>query len=62
MQVVADALGHETLDPVKAAQWLHSHSVNTVMGKKTFDKKGDLTVSDYVMYKWDDKGKYHQLD
>ena len=32
------------------------------MGKKTFDKKGDLTVSDYVMYKWDDKGKYHQLD
>jgi len=62
MQVVADALGHEKLDPVKAAQWLHSHSVNTVMGKKTFDKKGDLTVSDYVMYKWDDKGKYHQLD
>ncbi|MGB8663834.1 MAG: hypothetical protein WCD24_03590, partial [Serratia inhibens] len=25
------------------------------------DKKGDLKVSDYVVYQWDDKGKYHQL-
>jgi len=62
MQVVAAALSHGKLDPVKGAQWLHGHSVETVMGKKTFDKKGDLTVSDYVMYEWDDKGKYHQID
>ena len=30
-------------------------------GKKEWDKKGDLKVSDYVVYEWDDKGKYHQL-
>ncbi|WP_227665202.1 hypothetical protein, partial [Klebsiella pneumoniae] len=26
-----------------------------------WDGKGDLKVSDYVVYQWDDKGKYHQL-
>ncbi|MCW4647994.1 branched-chain amino acid ABC transporter substrate-binding protein [Pseudomonas aeruginosa] len=48
-------------DPTKAAEWLKSHPVQTVMGKKEWDKKGDLKVSDYVVYEWDDKGKYHQL-
>ncbi|WP_213875505.1 branched-chain amino acid ABC transporter substrate-binding protein [Pseudomonas sp. dw_358] len=45
-----------------AAKWLKSHPVNTVMGEKTWDSKGDLKVSDYVMYQWDASGKYHQLD
>ncbi|WPO99510.1 branched-chain amino acid ABC transporter substrate-binding protein [Pseudomonas sp. HR96] len=45
-----------------AAKWLKAHPVNTVMGEKTWDSKGDLKVSDYVMYQWDDAGKYHQLD
>ncbi|MBB2496205.1 branched-chain amino acid ABC transporter substrate-binding protein [Aquipseudomonas ullengensis] len=48
-------------DGAKASAWLKSHPVDTVMGKKAFDAKGDLKVSDYVMYQWDDKGKYHQL-
>ena len=30
-------------------------------GQKAWDQKGDLKVSDYVVYQWDDKGKYHQL-
>lgn len=45
-----------------AAKWLKSNSANTVMGEKNWDNKGDLKVSDYVMYQWDDAGKYHQLD
>jgi len=49
-------------DPAAAAKWLKSHPVQTVMGKKEWDQKGDLKVSDYVVYEWDDKGKYHQLD
>jgi branched-chain amino acid transport system substrate-binding protein len=62
MQVVAAALSNNNLDPVKAAEWLQSHSVDTAMGKKTFNDKGDLTVSDYVMYEWDAQGKYHQVN
>jgi branched-chain amino acid transport system substrate-binding protein len=40
------------------AKWLKSNSVETVMGKKAWDEKGDLKVSDFVMYKWSDNGKY----
>ncbi|SDS22144.1 branched-chain amino acid ABC transporter substrate-binding protein [Pseudomonas fuscovaginae UPB0736] len=45
-----------------AAKWLKSHPVKTVMGEKTWDAKGDLKVSDYVVYQWDANGKYHQLE
>ena len=46
----------------KAAEWLKSNPVKTVMGEKTWDAKGDLKVSDYVVYQWDKDGKYHQLE
>ncbi|MBZ9784686.1 ABC transporter substrate-binding protein [Pseudomonas sp. REP124] len=45
-----------------AAAWLKKNPVKTVMGEKTWDNKGDLKVSDYVVYEWDANGKYHQLD
>jgi branched-chain amino acid transport system substrate-binding protein len=45
----------------KAAQWLKSHPVPTAMGVKEWDSKGDLKVSDYVMYQWGSDGKYKQL-
>ena len=32
---------------IKAGNW------DTVLGKITYDKKGDITVVDYVVYKWD---------
>ncbi|MNF03475.1 hypothetical protein D3C80_2028050 [compost metagenome] len=63
MQVLAAAFnGAGKNDPAAASKWLHGNPVQTVMGKKEFDQKGDLKVSDYVVYKWDDKGKYHQLE
>ncbi|NBA95159.1 branched-chain amino acid ABC transporter substrate-binding protein [Pseudomonas sp. R5(2019)] len=45
-----------------AAKWLKANPVQTVMGKKEWDSKGDLKVSDYVVYQWDKDGKYHQLE
>ena len=50
------------LDSAKASEWLKANSVDTVMGKKAWDSKGDLKVSDYVVYQWDKDGKYHQLE
>jgi branched-chain amino acid transport system substrate-binding protein len=62
LQVVAAAFaGIQGTDGVEAAKWLKSHSVQTVMGAKEFDAKGDLKVSDYVMYQWGSDGKYKQL-
>ncbi|MFP0194786.1 MULTISPECIES: ABC transporter substrate-binding protein [Pseudomonas] len=46
----------------EAAVWLKKNPVKTVMGEKTWDSKGDLKVSDYVVYQWDKDGKYHQLE
>ncbi|MBP5967260.1 MULTISPECIES: ABC transporter substrate-binding protein [Pseudomonas] len=46
----------------KAAEWLKKNPVKTVMGEKAWDSKGDLKVSDYVVYQWDKDGKYHQLE
>ncbi|MFJ7284188.1 ABC transporter substrate-binding protein [Pseudomonas sp. NPDC099000] len=46
----------------KAAEWLKKNPVKTVMGEKTWDAKGDLKVSDYVVYEWNKDGKYHQLE
>ncbi len=62
LQTMAAAFnGVGSNDAEEASAWLKSHSVPTVMGSKAWDRKGDLKVSDYVLYQWDDQGKYHQL-
>jgi branched-chain amino acid transport system substrate-binding protein len=32
-----------------------------VLGKLSFDAKGDIKLLDYVVYKWDAKGNYAEL-
>ena len=62
MQVIAAALkatGSENGGQLSV--WLHNNAVPTVMGPKSWDAKGDLKVSDYVMYRWDDQGKYQEV-
>lgn len=65
MQAVAAAFNGikstKATDGKKAADWLKANGADTVMGKKTWDEKGDLKVSDYVMYQWDANGTYKQL-
>lgn len=47
----AAALG--TNDPRKIAEFLHSGStVNTAVGDLSYDSKGDLSSSNYVVYTW----------
>ncbi|GLZ87907.1 branched chain amino acid ABC transporter substrate-binding protein [Metapseudomonas resinovorans] len=62
LQVIAAAFqATGGTDGAKASEWLKSHPVDTVMGTKQWDEKGDLTDSPYVMYRWDAQGKYKQL-
>ncbi|MBF0135784.1 MAG: branched-chain amino acid ABC transporter substrate-binding protein [Magnetococcales bacterium] len=44
------------------AKWLRSNTVETIMGPKAFDAKGDLKVTDYVMYRWTPDGKYVEVE
>jgi branched-chain amino acid transport system substrate-binding protein len=62
VQVLAAALkGAGSTSGEKMGAWLKANKVDTVMGPKSFDAKGDLTVSDYVMYGWDEQGKYAEV-
>lgn len=47
-------------DLKKVIEALRSTEFDTVMGKLSFDKKGDITTPAYVWYKWSD-GKYAQV-
>ncbi|WP_339448625.1 ABC transporter substrate-binding protein [Pseudomonas sp. EA_5y_Pfl2_R50] len=63
VQALAAAFnGAKKNDGEAAAKWLKANPVKTVMGEKAWDAKGDLKVSDYVVYQWDKDGKYHQLE
>jgi branched-chain amino acid transport system substrate-binding protein len=48
-------------DTKKVSAALRSGDYDTVLGKLSFDKKGDVTAPGYVFYKWS-KGKYDYLD
>ncbi len=68
VQVMAQAAEMaKSADPKKMAEAMHSGKpFHTVLGDISFDKKGDLTKADYVMYTWkkqpDGKITYIQND
>jgi branched-chain amino acid transport system substrate-binding protein len=51
----------KTIEPKKVAAALRSGSYDTVLGKLSFNAKGDITILDYVVFKWDSKGNYAEL-
>src|SRR5215510_1569603 len=50
-----------TTDPKKVMETIKGGEWDTVIGKLSFDAKGDIKVIDYVVYKWDAKGNYVEL-
>jgi branched-chain amino acid transport system substrate-binding protein len=54
VQVMKEAAeAAKSIDPKKMAEKMHSGMVfHTVLGDLSYDKKGDLTKADYVMYTW----------
>jgi branched-chain amino acid transport system substrate-binding protein len=46
----------KVMDTIKAGTW------DTVIGKIEYDSKGDIKQIDYVVYKWDDKGGYAEIN
>ena len=61
IQVWAEAVKKAgSTDPKKVAAAMHTGTWPTVLGPITFDKKGDVTVSDYVFYIWHN-GAYAEM-
>ncbi len=62
VQIISQAMEKtKSVDGAVLANYLRSNPVNTIMGNKAWDKKGDLVKTDFVMYKWDKLGNYEQL-
>src|SRR5580693_4260381 len=51
-----------TTDPKKVMDIIKAGSWDTVIGKLEFDAKGDIKQIDYVVYKWDAKGNYAEIN
>lgn len=51
-----------TTDAKKVMETIKAGSWDTVIGKLEYDEKGDIKQLDYVVYKWDAKGEYVELD
>lgn len=63
IQALSAALaGTNSKSGTELAKWLENNAVDTVLGRKEWDAKGDLKEPDYVMYQWDDKGGYGELN
>ena len=63
VQVLAEAAtAVKSTDPKKIAEYIHSGKpFKTVIGDLSYDKKGDITRPDYVMYVWK-KGADGKID
>src|SRR6201994_2107512 len=51
-----------TTDPTKVMAAIKAGSWDTVIGTLEFDTKGDIKELDYVVYKWDAKGGYSEIN
>jgi branched-chain amino acid transport system substrate-binding protein len=61
LQVWAQAVNKaKSTDAKKVAEVLHSGKWDTVLGPISYDKKGDITVIDYVFYVWKN-GTYNEM-
>ena len=63
MQVWSQAAAKAgTTDPKKVMDAIKAGAWDTVIGKIEIDAKGDIKQLDYVVYKWDDKGGYTEIN
>src|ERR1700739_2599383 len=51
-----------TTDPKKVMETIKANAWDTVIGKMEFDARGGIKQSDYVVYKWDSKGNYTEVN
>jgi branched-chain amino acid transport system substrate-binding protein len=62
MQVIANAMNATNSKSGKVlSNYLKQNTVDTIMGKESWDEKGDLKKSNFVMYAWKNDGTYSQL-
>ena len=56
------ATAARSIESRQVAAALKSGTFNTVLGQLSFDAKGDRRQPDHVVYRWDAKGSYREID
>jgi branched-chain amino acid transport system substrate-binding protein len=63
MQIWSQAVAKaNTTDAKKVAETIRANKWDTVLGPIAYDKKGDITVVDYVFYRWSKDGQYAEIN
>ncbi|MVW73273.1 MULTISPECIES: branched-chain amino acid ABC transporter substrate-binding protein [unclassified Bordetella] len=61
VQILAKSIDAVGEDPAKVADYMHSNTFDTGIGKVEYDAKGDLKDFEFAVFKWDKDGKKTQL-
>lgn len=61
VQILAKSIEAVGEDPAKVADYMHSNTFDTGIGKVEYDAKGDLKDFEFAVFKWDKDGKKTQL-
>lgn len=56
------AAAAKSAEPRQVAAALKNGTFNTAIGQLSFDAKGDRRQPDHVVYRWDAKGSYQEID
>ncbi len=61
MQILQASINAVGPDPDKVADYMHTNSFDTGIGKVEYDAKGDLKEFEFAVYKWDANGDFTQI-
>ncbi len=61
VQILSASITAVGEDPSKVADYMHSNSFDTGIGKVEYDEKGDLKAFEFAVFKWDKAGEMEQL-
>lgn len=61
VQILAQSIEAVGEDPAKVADYMHSNTFDTGIGKVEYDAKGDLKDFEFAVFQWDKDGKKTQL-
>lgn len=62
VQIIAESIEAVGEDADAVADYMHSNTFNTAIGKVEYDEKGDLKEFEFAVYEWDSQGNLEQLE
>lgn len=63
MQAITTAIQQvNNTNSTMLSDWLHSHTVNTILGQKSWDTNGDINDHQFAVYSWNEQQQMIQIN